>query len=213
MPSATAQTVTDRTVATVSNGARAIPDLITYSDLIWQLALEPDRPLNDHPTSAELNQALVRLEDQLLILEEARKMPIAESAEAQKDFEEAVAQKKNELARLFGGSAQFMERMSHVGLTTEHLNEILRDRVTTERYLDFRFKAFVLPPGPTEISERYNKKYGPLRNGVNIVPTLEQVRSRIEEELINEKIADEIDKFIDNLRNQPSTEIIVLSPV
>ena len=44
LPSAVqAQTIADRTVATVTNGSRATPDLITYSDLVWQLALEPAR--------------------------------------------------------------------------------------------------------------------------------------------------------------------------
>ena len=41
----TAETIADKTVASVTNGARATPDLITYSDLVWQLALEPERAL------------------------------------------------------------------------------------------------------------------------------------------------------------------------
>jgi uncharacterized protein YggL (DUF469 family) len=204
-----AQTIADKTVATVTNGARATPDLITYSDLVWQLALEPARPLNDKPASAELNQALRTLEDQLLTFQEARKLPTADSPEAQK---EAVDRKRNELAQAFGGSAQLLERMSRVGLNTERLNEILRDRVTVEKYLDFRFRAFVLIT-PKEISDRYDKEYASQRNSGKIVPTLDQVRNRIEQELTEEKIAEEIDKFIDNLREQPGTEIVVLSPV
>src|SRR5258706_4180038 len=77
-----AQTVTDKMVASVTNGSRATPDLITYSDLVWQLALEPARPLVDRPSSADLNQALRKLEDQLLILQEARKLPIANTDQA-----------------------------------------------------------------------------------------------------------------------------------
>src|SRR6266403_2392765 len=72
LPSAVrAQTVTDRMVASVTNGSRATPDLIAYSDLIWQLALEPARPVTDRPSSTDLNHALRLLEDQLLILQEA----------------------------------------------------------------------------------------------------------------------------------------------
>ena len=44
-----AQRVVDKMVATINAGART--DLITYSDLLWQLALEPNTPL-DNPTSA-----------------------------------------------------------------------------------------------------------------------------------------------------------------
>ena len=39
-----AQETVDKTVATVSDGVRT--ELITYSDLLWQLALQPDSPLN-----------------------------------------------------------------------------------------------------------------------------------------------------------------------
>ncbi|HEX8096685.1 MAG TPA: hypothetical protein VF507_01560, partial [Pyrinomonadaceae bacterium] len=42
-PPVRAQAVTDKMVATVNGGVRT--DLITYSDLLWQMALQPDTPL------------------------------------------------------------------------------------------------------------------------------------------------------------------------
>src|SRR5438093_1345453 len=56
----TAQQVVDKMVETVNAGV--IPDcrqvcLITYSDLLWQLALQPNTPL-ENPTSVDLNRAL-----------------------------------------------------------------------------------------------------------------------------------------------------------
>src|SRR5438034_4651554 len=96
---ARAQTVADKMVASVTNGSRATPDLITYSDLVWQLALEPERALADPPGSKDLNEALKTLEDQLLIVQEARKLPIAETAEGQKEFEKAVTDMLNDLVR------------------------------------------------------------------------------------------------------------------
>ncbi len=207
-----AQTVADKTVATVTNGARATPDLITYSDLVWQLSLEPGRALSESPSSKDLNEALKTLEDQLLILQEARKLPIAETAEGQKDFEKAVTDMLNELIRQFGSRERLQERMGRAGLTSEQLDAILRDRVTIERYLDFRFRAFAIAT-PKEISDRYQKLYGAGKNSGKIVPTLDEVRDRLEEEVKNEKIAVEIDNFIDSLREQPNTEIVVMNPV
>ena len=102
--------------------------------------------------------------------------------------------------------------MARVGLTSDQVDAILRDRLTIERYLDFRFRAFALV-SPKEISDRYEKDYRSLRNSGRIVPTLEQVRDKIEHDLTEEKIAGEIDKFIDNLREQPGTEIVILNPV
>ncbi|MDX6443367.1 MAG: hypothetical protein QOH71_441 [Blastocatellia bacterium] len=209
---AQAQTVTDKMVASVTNGSRANPDLITYSDLVWQLTLEPGRPLIEKPGSEDLNHALHLLEDQLLILQEARKLPLAATDQAREDFDKEVQRKRDELAQAFGSAAQLQERMARVGLTSEQLDAILRDRVTVERYLDFRFRAFVLI-STKEITDRYNQKYARLRNSGRIVPTLDEEHSRIEQELTEEKIATEIDTFVDNLREQPGTEIVIITPV
>jgi len=206
---ARAQTVTDRMVASVTNGSRATPDLITYSDLVWQLALEPGRPVTDRPSSADLNHALGLLEDQLLILQEARKIPSADNDQARQDL---VRKKRDELAQAFGSAAILQERMGRVGLTSDQLDAILRDRITVELYLDFRFRAFVLI-SPKEITDRYNQESARQRNSGRIVPTLEQVRARIEQELTEEKIATEIDTFVDGLREQTGTEIVIISPV
>ncbi len=212
LTAARAQTVVDKTVASVTNGSRATPDLVTYSDLVWQLALEPGTPFSDKPASDQLNKALHTLEDQLLILQEARKLPVADTPEALKEFSDTVDRKRNELAQAFGSRALLEERMKRVGLTTEQLDSNLRDRVTIEKYLDFRFRAFVLI-SQKEITDRYNQETAPLRNSGRIVPTLDHERNRIEHELTEEKIASEIDTFVDGLRDQPGTEIVILSPV
>src|ERR1044072_3974601 len=67
-----AQQGIDKMVATVNAGVKT--DLITYSDLLWQLALPPNTQL-DNPTSADLNRALLLVIDQKLILQEAEKIP------------------------------------------------------------------------------------------------------------------------------------------
>jgi hypothetical protein len=210
--SSQAQTVSDKTVASVTNGSPAIPDLITYSDLIWQLALEPARTFTSQPSSPDLNEALKTLEDQLLVLQEARKLPLALTPDAQKDFEETVKKRRDELAQSFGSRARLEERMVRVGLTSDHLDAILRDRVTMEKYLDFRFRAFALVSAK-DISDRYETEYGRLRGSGRIVPPLEQVRDKLEHDVTEDKIAEEIDKFVDSLREQPGTEIVILNQV
>lgn len=207
-----AQTLPDKMVASVTNGSRATPDLITYSDLVWQLALEPDTPSSERPSSAQLNHALRLVEDQLLILQEARKLPSADTTEANAARDAEVIRKRNELAQAFGSAARLEQRMTRVGLTSEQLDLILRDRVMVEQYLDFRFRAFAVVTD-REIQDRYNQKYGRLRNSGQIVPTLEQVSAQVERDLREEKIEGEIDKFIDELREQPGTEIVILNPV
>lgn len=209
---ARAQVIADKTVASVSNGAQTTPDLITYSDLVWQLALEPDRPVPVKPSSAELKEALDLLIEQSLVLQEARKLPVAQTSEAQAEFEKTVQDLLKDLVAHFGSRARLQDRMDRVGLSSAQLDQILRDRATTDRYIDFRFRSFAVV-SPKEIADRYEKDYGRRRGGERIVETLDQVRDKIEQQLILEKISDEIDRFKDSLREQPGTEIVIISPV
>ena len=61
------QVVVDKSVAIVNDGVRS--ELITYSDLLWQLALEPKASL-DSPSSEDLNRALqTQINQRLFTLE------------------------------------------------------------------------------------------------------------------------------------------------
>ena len=211
-PAVRAQVTPDKIVATVTNGSQTTPDVITYSDLVWQLTLEGKRPFNPRPTSEALNQALSRLEDQLLILQEAKKLPLAQSPAAQRDFETEVEKQRSDLLADFSSPQELRDRMTQVGLTSEHLDQILRDRATSAKYIEFRFRAFAVVSAK-EISDRYEEETAKLRGTGVIVPTLDQLRDKIEAQLTEEKILDAIDKFTDELRDQSSTEIIVLNPV
>ena len=209
---AAAQIVPDKIVASVTNGSQATPDIITYSDLVWQLALEPSRPSLARPSAEELKQALDTLVQQTLVLQEAKKLPLAQTPEAQKDFEAKVQARLRELIQHFGSRERMEERMKLVGLTSEQLDQIMRDRQTMESYVDFRFRAFAVV-STKEISERYEKLYGPQRGSGRIVKTLDQARDEIEHDLTEEKIQKEIDNFIDKLFAQQGTEIVTLNPV
>src|SRR5687768_4265903 len=123
-----AQEVVDRMVATVNAGVRT--DLITYSDLVWQLALQPNTPLVS-PNSQDLNRALRLVIDQRLILQEAEKLPtIAPTGDEVKNA-------RDQLSKAFPSAAEFQQRLMLVGLTAEKLDEILQQRVRIEKYLDF----------------------------------------------------------------------------
>ncbi len=199
-----AQQVVDKMVATINAGART--DLITYSDLMWQLALEPNTPL-DNPTSADLNRALRLVIDQRLILQEAEKLPtIAPTAQEIKD-------ERDEYAKLFSSEAEFQQRLLRVGLTSEKLNEILDQRERIEKYLDFRFRNFVVI-NQKEIADYYRDVYVPrlrARSPGAIVPTLEQARGEIEKILTEAKIESDTDAFLDTARER--AEIVMLNPV
>lgn len=199
-----AQEVVDKMVVTVNAGVRT--ELITYSDLLWQLALQPNTVL-DNPTSEELNRALRLLIDQRLILQEAEKLPTI--APTQKEVSDA----RDELARNFASQVEFQQRLQRVGMTSEKLDEIVEQRLKMEKYLDFRFRNFVVI-SQKEIADYYRDVYVPryqTRSPGRIVPSMEQARVEIEKTLMEAKIESDTDAFLDTARER--AEIVILSPV
>jgi len=193
-------TVVDKMVATV-NGA-----LITYSDVLWQLALQPDAPL-DNSTSESLQRTLELVIRQRLIAQEATRLPTL----VPKDEEVEAA--LGELIHHFPSEAQFMRRIKQVGLTAEHLRDIIRERVGIEKYLDFRFRSFVVV-SPKEVDDYYRDVYVPRfrrRTPGSIVPKLEEVRKEIENTLTESKIESDMTAFIDQARDR--AEIVILNPL
>ena len=196
-------------VSTVNAGV--VPDcrnicLITYSDLLWQLALQPDTPLAN-PTSKDLNHALSLLVDQRLILQEAEKLPSIEPTA------EEIKNSRDELVKLFPSLTEFQQRLQRVGLTAEKLDEILEQRLKIEKYLDFRFRNFVVVT-QKEIADYYREVYVPRlrsRTPGQIIPTLEQASGEIEKTLTEAKIESDTDAFLDSARER--AEIVMLNPV
>src|SRR3954454_10636970 len=72
------QKTVDRSVATINDGVRT--EIITYSDLLWQLALQPGAPI-DPPSPDDLNRALQLLINQRLFSLEAERIPRAAPSE------------------------------------------------------------------------------------------------------------------------------------
>ena len=201
-----AQEVVDRMVATVNSGVRSEPDLITYTDLLWQMALQPNTPI-ERPSSQNLNRALRLLIDQRLILQEAEKLPtISPTAEEIKNA-------RDELVKAFATPAEFQQRLQRVGLTSEKLDEILDQRLKIEKYLDFRFRNFVVIT-QSEIADYYEAVYVPrlrARSPGQIVPTIEESQEEIQRILTEAKIETDMDAFLDNARDR--AEIVVLHSV
>jgi hypothetical protein len=197
-----AQKVVDKMVATVDSGGSI--DLITYSDVLWQVALQPSVPL-DNPSSEELNRALNLIINQRLILQEAEKLPAV--APTDKEIEGA----KKILYNLFPSRTEFQSRVDRVGLSNDQIREILRQRLVIEKYLDFRFRSFVVVT-LQEVADYYRDVFVPRFRRTapgRIVPTLEEVRSDLEKSLTEDKIEADTDAFIESARER--SEITILS--
>lgn len=202
-----AQQTVDKIVATVGDGTDT--ELITYSDLLWQLALIPNASLNP-PTSDELNRALQLVLNQRLFALEANRVPRAAAAQTDVD-----AEIKRVLA-LFPSTADFEKRLRLVGFDSvkdENFERMMRRRVSIEKYLEFRFRSFVVIT-PEDEAKYYREVFTPefrRKNPGLLMPALDEMRARINQTLTEEKVATDIESFLDESKRR--AEIVVLSEV
>ena len=203
---ADAQQMVDKTVATVSDGVRT--ELITYSDLKWQLALQPNVPL-DPPSSEDLNRALRLLIDQRLFALEAERLPREPPTKAE------INAKINDILKNIT-PAEFERRLKLVGFKSvadPNFEQIIAQRVAIDKYLTFRFRSFIVITAEDEAAY-YRDFYVPefrRKNPGVIVPSLQSRRAQIVEALTEERVASQIETFLDEARQR--VEIVVLSPV
>ena len=208
------QKVVDQIVAQVNE------DIITRSDLLWSLALDPKAPNPAEGVAADLlRQKLDVMIDQRLIAQEARRTPTSEITA------DDIAKRRQQLVKEFRPEPAFLERTGAVGLTDERINDLVRERILIERFIDFRFRSFVLVTEP-EIQRYYEENLAPrYRERGQVVPSLDDrlprkdptnptekevtVREAIEEIIRQEKINQEIDRFLNAARQR--ADIVILT--
>lgn len=203
---AAAQEVVDKTVAAVSDTGRP-PQLITYSDLMWQLALQPGVPL-DKPRSEDLNQALQTLINQRIFAIEASRLPRA--APTEKEIADSIARTLS----FFPTTSAFEARLKQVGFDSVKdpaFERLMTERLSIEKYVDFRFASFVVVTADEETAY-YRNVYTPefrRRTPGLLLPTLEEKRAEIRRTLTNQKVAAAIERFLDEAKRRVQVEILI----
>jgi hypothetical protein len=190
-PGAPAQTVVDQILALVNE------DVVTRTDLLWSIALDPKAPSPAGPVSSDLlKQKLEVMMDLRLVAQEATRVPSAELTQ------EEVDEKRTELIRTFKSEAEFRQRVESVGLTPDRIDELVRERISIDRFVDFRFRSFVLVTEP-EIKKYYEETLAPkVRAAGQVPPPLDKVSEEIRTLLKEEKINTEIDRWLNTVRQR-----------
>ena len=201
------QPVVDKMLVTVGDGVRT--ELITYSDVLWQLALQPDSTL-DNPSQIELKEVLERLTDQRLIALEAERLPAAAPTDAD------VTEEIRRLVAAFPSAAVFEARLRRVGFESTddpNFRRIIEQRLAITKYLDFRFRSFVVVT-PQDEEKFYNETFvQEFRRGNPgvVVPTFEQSRERVNQELTNRRVESDIEQFLTEARER--AVVTTLNPI
>jgi parvulin-like peptidyl-prolyl isomerase len=185
------QRVVDQIVALVNN------DIITQSDLLWSLALNPDAPNPaGHISSDVLRQKLEVMIDEVLVRQEASRIPTAEISQKE------INEKRALLISKFPNEAVFRERVGSVGLTLAKIDELIRQRILIEKFIDFRFRSFAFVSAQ-EVQRYYDERLVPeVRKRGQTPPPLDQVREQITEILREQKVNEALDKWLSEIRQR-----------
>lgn len=207
-PAGYGQIVVDKTITTVSDGSRT--ELITYSDLVWQLALQANVPL-DPPREEDLRQALQTQIDQRIFALEAERLP--RTAPTDKEIADKIA----DILREFPSSAAFEQRLRSVGFSSvrdDNFEDLIGKRVAIDKYLDFRFRSFVVVTADDEATY-YRETWAPefrRRNHPDVyVPSLDEARPRVNTALIEQRVATNIEQFLEEAKRR--VQVVTLSDV
>jgi hypothetical protein len=208
VPSVKSQEVVDRIIATVSDRSLQ-PQIITYSDLVWHLALDPEAAI-DPPVSEDLNRALQNLINLRLFALEAQRLPSAEPTD------EEISGEIQRILASFSSPLQFEKRLRDVGFKSvmdDNFLRMMKSRVAIEKYVDFRFRSFVIVT-PEEELKYYREVFTPdfrKRNPGLLLPQFDEVRLRIYQIITEDKIEEDIERFLDEAKSR--AEIVVLAEV
>jgi len=194
-PVAAQKGVFDGTVAEVDG------ELILQSEVLWNLALDPSVAPAEFWDPAIQRLMLRTLVDQRLLLQEAAKLP------ATAVTDEELSEARDELAADFNSAddpTRFERRMRVVGLTGPRLTEILRQRRQILKFVDFRFRSFVVVTEPEIVRffESDVKPGLPDQSPGAVDEALAAKRREIEQALIEEKINGSIDEYLEQARGR-----------
>jgi hypothetical protein len=193
-----AQQIVDQVLTQVND------DIITRIDLLWSIAIDPKAPSPVGPVGADLlRQKLDVMIDERLIAQEAARIPTSDITQ------DEIDKKRTALIAGFKSEAEFRQRAGSVGLTPQKIDELLRQRILIDRFVDFRFRSFVLAT-EQEIKRYYDEHLVPeVQKAGQVPPPLDQVRDKISEVLKQEKINTEIDKWLAAARQR--AEVVQLA--
>jgi hypothetical protein len=196
-PGVCAQQTVDQILTLVND------DVITRIDLLWSIAMDPQAPSPVGPVGSDLlGRKLDVMIDERLIAQEAARVPTAEITQ------DEIDKKRTELIKSFQSEAQFRERVGSVGLTPQKIDELIRQRILIDRFVEFRFRSFVLITEP-DIQRYYDEVLAPgIRNRGLVPPSLDEVqdgrsvRDGISAMLKQRKINDEVERWLSQARQR-----------
>jgi hypothetical protein len=187
----------DQIAATVGNR------VVTERQLIRELrltAFESNKPVDLSPKAKRA--ALERLIERELLRRdlELSRFPKLDPSEGEKMLRDTKA-------RLAQREEVFRTELERFGLTEDDLKEHLMALRTWSRFLDFRFRQGI-QVFAADIEEYYRTRFIPEARGQGLtIPPFDEVRDRIEEAIVEERLNAAVDQWVKETRQDVRVEV------
>lgn len=116
--------------------------------------------------------------------------------------DDEVAAERSTLVEQFGGEETFSQQLSMLGITEEALKENMRNELLIRQLLDDKTDIESVEVTDEEIKTAYDMAVGETEDA----PPLEQVEELIRSQLLNQKTAEVVQAYIDELRASAQIE-------
>lgn len=198
-------TLVDQVIAVVND------DLILESDVDEERRFGAFQPLQAVAVGFSRAKAIERLVDRALILQQAKLQPdIAVpddqvSVQLQELRKEIPACRQQYHCETDAGWTKFV---SDQGFTIPELTEHWRSRMETLKFVELRFKAGIQIT-PEEIKAYYDKTLMPEYAKQKVVtPALDTIKDRISEILLQERVTNLLDDWLQSLKAQGTVRMM-----
>lgn len=182
-------------------------EVVTLSE-IRQLAQYKGWRVPDEPDQGSFYLTVLdQIINQKLISREAQQTPGIQITQ------DDVNQQLQAYRLRFSSQDQFQAQLKSMEMTESALRDLIRRELTVWRFVQTRFEPFVIVM-PQQIQEYYDEILVPElgRTGAPL-PALELVREQIREILILEKTNQEMDRWVENMREKAQVSVLLFREI
>jgi hypothetical protein len=198
-----AAVVVDRTIAVV-NG-----HLVTWSDLDVQMrfeALENARALTEL-TPEQRQEAFDHLVQGRVLRDQMQGIAPASSEEIDARIA-AIREEWNAMGKRASSDAGWRANLVHYGISPEELRALVADQIEILRFTEFQVRPLV-QVRRKEIEDYYNTVLVPKLEAHGATPEpLNKVRGSIRQLLVEQKMNQEMNKWLQTLRSQSTVQLL-----
>ena len=205
-----ADTVTNAAAGTLVDQVLAVVngDLILESDVDEERRFEAFEPLRDEKFSRD--EAVERLIDQTLILEQAKLQPDDQVAKPEVEAQLAVLRKEIPACRQFGceTDAGWAKYVAAQGFTMDELVNELQKRMEILKFVEIRFRSGILID-QAQIKAYYDKTLLPeYARRHATAPPLDAIKTRIQEILLQQQVTNLLGDWLKTLKAEGSVRVV-----